>query len=320
MSRVLNVNGDYRIKSQANGNIILDVGQYGYVTITGNLDVVGTQTNIESTTLSLDANIVKINYDPNNVYSGSGIPSANPIYGQGGIEVWRGSLNPAYLVFDEAVAHYQPSNSSNVNGTFVLTTANTPGTTGQAGLSLATIRTPSTSNFVFDLANAAYVLTIANTSGYESRVSNNNDIPNLKYVQNYVSSTIATAAIAAIFYPTTGNLAASTSDVQCLTSSIVFQISQTNIATINSSGLNVGNISTTSGNLVLTANSGYVQVGAYAALVNQSTAPTTTAGQSNLYSSGTIGPGKTGIYVNSPNVATDELMSRSRAVAISILL
>jgi hypothetical protein len=328
MSRVLNVSGDYRIKSQVSGNIILDPGASGTVTITGNLDVVGTQTNIESTTISLDANIVKINYDPNNIYSGSGIPSSGPIYGQGGIEVWRGSLNPAYFVFDEGVTHFQPSNSSNVTGTFVLTTSNTPGTTGQAGLSLATIVTPSNTNFAFDMQNATYVLTIANASGYESRVSANNDIPNLKYVQNYVSTAISTAAINAIFYPTSGNLAAATSSVQSLASSIVFQLSSVNAASITSGGLYVGNVNvnvntitnTTANNLVLTSVSGKVQISAYLTFANQATTPSTNAGQSNLYSSATVGPGKTGIYFNSPNVANDELMSRSRAVALSILL
>ena len=73
-------------------------------------------------------------------------------------------------------------------------------------------------------------------------------------------------------------------------------------------------------NLTLTSNSGEVEINAVLDLDNQ-TAPTYASGKTKLYSSSTIGPGRTGVYVTNSTVQTpDELISRSRAVLLSILL
>ena len=84
----------------------------------------------------------------------------------------------------------------------------------------------------------------------------------------------------------------------------------------------INNIS--SNNLTLTANSGTVQVNAYTRFDNQS-ALTYNSGTMNtstaVYSSSTVGPGRTGLYiVNSTQQTPDELISRKRAVLLSILL
>ena len=84
----------------------------------------------------------------------------------------------------------------------------------------------------------------------------------------------------------------------------------------------INNIS--SNNLTLTANSGTVQVNAYTRFDNQS-ALTYSSGTMNtstaVYSSSTVGPGRTGLYiVNSTQQTPDELISRKRAVLLSILL
>jgi hypothetical protein len=332
MSRVLNISGDYRIRVTSGGNIFLDPGSSGTVTITGNLDVMGAQTTIESSVANIQDNIVQINYDPNNVYSGNGIPTGSPINGQAGLEIWRGSYNPAYFVFDEGLSHFQPTTSSSVGGTFVLTTNNVKGSTGQAGLSLATIVTPSNSNFVFDMQNQPYVLTLANANGYENQVLHDNDIPNRKYVQQYVLNAAGTIAVSALWYPTVTPLADATTSIQALSSSIVFQLGGITQVTLASQGFTVNNVTisqntvsntgSSSANLVLSAVTGKVEVEGYLTLDNQATAPSLVSGQSNIYSSATVGPGKSGIYFNNNNAAQvpDELVSRSRAVALSILL
>jgi hypothetical protein len=79
-----------------------------------------------------------------------------------------------------------------------------------------------------------------------------------------------------------------------------------------------------SNNLTLTANSGTVEVNAYTRFDNQ-TALTYSSGTMNtstaMYSSSTVGPGRTGLYiVNSTQQTPDELISRKRAVLLSILL
>ena len=328
MSRVLNLSGDYRIRVQSGGNIILDPGSSGTVTITGNLDVMGAQSNIESNSVSIQDNILQLNYDPNNIYNGDGIPTGSPINGQAGLQIWRGSRSSANLLFDENISHYNPYSNSNVDGSFVLKT--TDGTL--SGLNLATVITPSNSNFVFDFQNQPYVLRIANGSGYENRVLNDNDIPNRKYVQQYVTSAAGTIAVSALWYPTVTPLVDATTSIQAFASTIVFQLGGITEVSLSSGGFTMGNVTVNQNtisntgsnvaNLILSANTGKVEINGVLVLDDRTAQPSVVNGTTNVYSSDTIGPGKTGIYFNNNNASQtpDELVSRSRAVALSILL
>ena len=127
MSRILKVSqGDYRLQVQTGGNIILDTGNAaGTVTITGNLDVLGTQTVVESVNSYITDNIIQLNYNPNNPYGGDGISSA--LGYQAGIEIGRGSRDWAEFVFSEQVTHYDTLLNSNIVGTFQVKTRNTVG-------------------------------------------------------------------------------------------------------------------------------------------------------------------------------------------------
>lgn len=328
MSRVLNLSGDYRIRVQSGGNIILDPGSSGTVTITGNLDVMGAQSNIESNSVSIQDNILQLNYDPNNIYNGDGIPTGSPINGQAGLQIWRGSRSSANLLFDENISHYNPYSNSTVAGSFVLKT--TDGTL--SGLNLATVITPSNSNFVFDFQNQPYVLRIANGSGYENRVLNDNDIPNRKYVQQYVTSAAGTIAVSALWYPTVTPLVDATTSIQAFASTIVFQLGGITEVSLSSGGFTMGNVTVNQNtisntgsnvaNLILSANTGNVEINGVLVLDDRTAQPSVVNGTTNVYSSATIGPGKTGIYFNNNNASQtpDELVSRSRAVALSILL
>jgi hypothetical protein len=75
-------------------------------------------------------------------------------------------------------------------------------------------------------------------------------------------------------------------------------------------------------NLTLTSASGNVEVNAVLNLDDQTwNGPSYTSNKTKLYSSSTIGPGRTGLYVTNSTVRTpDELISRNRAVLLSILL
>lgn len=328
MSRILNLSGDYRIRVLEGGNIILDPGSSGTVTITGNLNVVGTRTNIESTTVSIADNIVQINYDPANIYTGDGIPNVPPINGQGGMQIWRGSRPSANFLFDETLPHHNPYSSSSVAGTFTLKTADgTP-----SAMLMAGIVTPTNSNFVFDMQNQPFVLRVVNASGYENRILNDNDITTRKYVQQYVTNAAGTIAVSALWYPTVGLLADATASIQAFASSIVFQLGGITKVSLTSSGFTMGNITVLDdlisntvsnvNNLKLSANTGKVEIVGVLTLDDQIAQPSVVNGTTNVYSSATIGPGKTGIYFNNNNASQtpDELVSRSRAVALSILL
>ena len=114
MSRVLKVsNGDYRIQVQASSptqdtpTIFLDTGdQLGRVVITGNLDVKGVTTTVESTTTTIADGIITLNKGQ----AGAGVGALPNTY-QSGIEIDRGSSPKARLVFDEQVAWYDSDTS-----------------------------------------------------------------------------------------------------------------------------------------------------------------------------------------------------------------
>ena len=56
-------NSDYTVKVQSGGNITLDTGvANGLVTVTGNLVVLGSQTQVSSTDLNLKDNLITLKH------------------------------------------------------------------------------------------------------------------------------------------------------------------------------------------------------------------------------------------------------------------
>jgi hypothetical protein len=326
MSKVLNVNGDYIVRVQQNGNIILDTqSPYGQVTVIGRLDVKGQLTYLESTTTQIKDNILQLNVGDSNP---TGISPANSR--QSGIEINRGSgvgYYPAQLLFNEAVTHYDPVTNTTVGGTFVMQTSDGSLT----GLQVASILNSGATDFVFDMQNNPYVLRVANAAEYANNINSVDDIPNVQYLYDYVAAANGIATVDRIYYPTTGNISASTSSIEAFSSSIVFQINQNTRALISVSGLAVDNVNlfqntisnTGSNNLVLTAANGNVAVHGVLNLDDQTwNAPQYVSGTTKVYSSSTVGPGGSGTYFinNQASHTPDELISRTRAVALSILL
>ena len=177
MTKIVSVSqSNYRLIVQNGGNITLDVGTAasgGTVTITGNLDVKGVTTTIESTNTTVADNILQLNYGA----TGNGISSA--LGYQSGIEIERGSYSPAQFVFNDSVSHFNPVTNSNVNGTFVMKTAD--GTL--SGLQVGVLAGNAGTNFVLDMQSGNGIVTIANSTNYYLRVANANNIPNLQYLQ-----------------------------------------------------------------------------------------------------------------------------------------
>jgi|TARA_B110000908_G_C10242825_1_gene447018 hypothetical protein len=119
MSKVLRVkDGNYKIivdnpADGSGGLITLDTtGGYttnrGKVVITGDLEVKGIQTTVESTVTTITDNIITLN---SGAGDGTGIPVA--LGSQGGIEIDRGSQPTARIVFNETV----PFNTGGSSGT-----------------------------------------------------------------------------------------------------------------------------------------------------------------------------------------------------------
>ena len=348
MSRILNVdNGDYRIRVKPGGNIILDTvnsipGSYGYVTILGNLDVQGAITYVQSTNTQITDNILELNYGQ----TGNGVDPAGvfDLARQSGIRIKRGNYSDALLVFKENQSHYDPVTSSTVLGTFVLKTADGI----LKGLQLASVSNSGSTNFVFDMQNQPYALAVANTGSDgagqlgeayadllypllgSARATENNFIPNRRFITKYVAAAEGVASADRLYFPIDAPFSSATASIRVYATSMLFQVSSVTKATISAYGLTVNNVNlytdtvnNSTNNLILSATAtNTIEVSGVMQLDNQGTAPTYDSAGTKIYSRSTVGPGKTGIYFTNQNASQtpDELVSRNRAVLLSILL
>jgi hypothetical protein len=111
MGQFLRVNGDYNIKTAEGAKIILDTGpgaSGGEVRITGDLVVEGETVSVAATNLNVEDNILIINYYGEDR---TGVPSG-VILDYAGIEIDRGDLSPAVLLFDETADSWLLANGA----------------------------------------------------------------------------------------------------------------------------------------------------------------------------------------------------------------
>jgi hypothetical protein len=346
MSRILKVSqSDYRLQVQSGGNIVLDVGNAnagGLVTITGNLDVKGITTTVESINTSIKDNILLLNAGE----TSAGISSA--LGYKAGIEIDRGQNDNAQILFSEQYNAYNGTSDSNTVGAFVLQTANKAGTGfALSSLRLRGITTDGTADLTFDVQQGLSILRVANTpanpqqgdtygaQGYADRVSSDptgNAIPNKQYV---IQSITNVADVTQIHYPiSVAQGAPYNSQVITTANTINFNIGGNNKTTISNGGLTVNNINllgdtinnTGQGNLTFTATNNTIELNGVLQLDNQITDPLYAGSTNRIYSKGQEGPGRTGLFFinTSPyggNIYNnDELVSKNRAVLLSILL
>jgi hypothetical protein len=337
MSKIVRVSqGDYRVIVQSGGYITLDTGSsVGTVVITGNLDVKGITTTIESVNTTIADNIIKINEGA----TGNGISAA--LGYQAGVQISRGTNQTSYpdaqIIFDESIQSYDSLISANKPGSFVFRNFNT--TTGLAagltGIQVSSISTSSAGDLVFDLQSSIRKLRLVNTTGYEARVTQDNDIPNRKFITDYVAAGGFTPGIADVdkIYRKIGGV--EKSRIQTYDGYIQFAINSSVRSQITASGLEVDNVTlfsntisnkTGGNNLILTANNNNVEINGVLNLDNQTSDPAANGGAVRVYTKSSEGPGRTGIYFTN-NVAygansynQDELVSKNRAVLLSILL
>lgn len=175
MSKFLRVlDGNYNVKVQPGGEITLDTGlQVGTVRITGSLVVEGDNTTVESENLVVKDNTITINDGEN----GAGVT-----LGTAGLIIDRGNQVYAQLLYDEALNPYNPDSATNADGAYKLQYANGD---------LIGLRTNNIS------AGGAIVLQPGGSGAitafkvnYETYVSQPNDIPNKKYVDDTIVTSI----------------------------------------------------------------------------------------------------------------------------------
>ena len=217
-------------------------------------------------------------------------------------------------------------------GTWVLKTADG----ALNNLALKGIVTDSTTNFTFDMRNSSNVLRLVNAPNYEAYVLLDNDIPNKKWINDYVAATGGIADVTRIKFPLTGTpltqAIADSTTIQFQINSGGFLITK---AYFSATGLTVNDININqtsitgvgSDNLKLTTlnNTSFVEIQKVLELTDQAAMETVVdAGKTKLYSrSDLVGlsdtPGRTGIFFKNA-IGGDELVSKNRAVLLSILL
>jgi hypothetical protein len=351
MSRILKVSqSNYRIQTASNGSITLDTGSdVGTVYVTGDLVVQGNTTSVNTSQLYIEDRLITLNKNGGNtnplaVYPDWGILADAQANKRSGIEIDRGAHpdGNAQLIFDEKISYFDGQLLSEVQGAFVLKTTTSNEVTG---LSIAGIVNERAANFIFDLKSTGGMLRIANggtNDDYYIHVADDdNNIPNWKSITNYVTASQGVATVDRLYFPPTAAPGNEDSKIQAFGSNIQFFVghpgifnNQNIVATLSQNGLSVNNVNilndsinnTSSNNLVLLANNNNVEVNSFLNLSNQSTFPVLSATKTQLFSNtANIGPGKTGLFFKNTSTTgmvnnVDELVSKTRAVLLSILL
>ena len=339
MSKVLRVtDGDYRIivDNGDTGTIYLDTtsgaaSPRGVVVVTGDLEVRGTTTTVESTVTTIADNILTLNEGE----AGAGIRASFDY--KAGIEIDRGSLPTARLVFDEQSPYVAGGSSGNgafrfedVNGDFLPLNINSINAEGTLYI--------TTPNSAINVAGTVdYEKNVFNYSGaniINPPVLNPDAIPNAKGVQDFVAYELSIynddniaqfdSEVAVLDFDVTG----SESRIRVTVDGIETANFYTNRLSLNSIEIIDNLITTTDTNkdLILSAN-GPQSVIVKDALEITATPydddvglPTAVAPDSGikLYST-TESTGGTGLYFVNEDNKTDEIISKNRALLFSML-
>ena len=182
MGQFLRVNGDYSIKTEEGARITLDTGpNVGSVRVTGDLVVEGSTVIIEATNLDIEDNIIVLN---------KGETGAGVTLDYSGIEIDRGSLGEASLIWNENIAIPAGSSSSNAGGWQFVSGTGGVYSFSDSRLKLKEILTESTtdSGDLLLIGQGTGVVKVTGTDTYEAQVTDDDDIPNKKYVDDTIQN------------------------------------------------------------------------------------------------------------------------------------
>jgi len=339
MSKVLRVtDGDYRIvvDNGDTGTIYLDTtsgaaSPRGTVVITGDLEVKGTQTTVESTNTTIADNILTLNDGE----SGAGIRAS---FGyKAGIEVARGSLPTARLVFDEQSPYVAGGSSGtgsfrfeDINGDFLPLNVNSINAEGPLY-----VTTPNSAiNVAGTVDYEKNVFTYTGAAVSNAVPINNDFIPNAKGVVDYI-----TYALANNFQPgiqdANTSVTATDFDTSSNESVVVITVDGLVAANFYSNRIDLGDIkiqnneiSTTNSNeplLLAAPGTGSVIVKDSFEITeylyeDDGVAPASTVPDSGIkLFSTTEGTGDTGLYFVNKSNTTGEMISKNRALLYGML-
>jgi len=188
---VLKVTGDYKIITSSSTGALLTM-QTPEVRITGDLTVLGTTTTIDTANMTVEDNIIELN-------TGETSPSGITL-GTAGISMYRGPSSPAAtMLFDDTLSYQQP-NGGTGPGVFTFKVGSNIG-----AIQAHVLETTGEDLILLGQNAPNAVVSVTGTSDYENNVTDDDDIPNKKYVD----TAVAGAAIARI---TAGNTIAEVFD------------------------------------------------------------------------------------------------------------
>lgn len=342
----------YKLLVNSGGTIDLDVGALGEVVIRGNLTVEGSTTTIESTEIAIADRIFTLN----NGESGAGISTGD---NTAGITVDRGSEDNVNILYDENLSWLKSSGSgfSTQTGAFVLKDSsgnddpliglytNFIGTFDDQNLILLGEgpdgSAPATSPIVTVAGTVDYEKSIWSYTGSEisfnalnsDRLATPSDadaLVNVQGLRDYVYAFSLYNFQTKIVSPnpdgttsvevfSTLNGDASNTVTVSLVGTTSAQFTETGIF-LNNLKVNNNVISSVQSNadLELSANGSGSIVTSYPLSLEKISAPSAPVDGTKIYAS-SEGDGGTGVYFINEDGTTDELISRSKALLLSII-
>jgi|TARA_B110000914_G_C15518926_1_gene475586 hypothetical protein len=314
--------GDYTIKVASGGTLTIDTGnQIGQLYLTGDLVVNGAQTNVTSTNLSINDNIIVLN---------AGEAGAGITLNQSGIRIERGSLPDTQILFDETITWNDPVSQTIKTGAFTLIDE----AGGNIGLNVRSIATGGGDLFLINAGTG--VISVSGTNNYEDQVTDDDDIPNKAYVDVVVSNQVAAANFTRLRtgsasltqievedFETTGlpsNFKISVDDVN----NVTYFANRTELHDLRITGSTI-ETTVSSADLILSApGSGSVVIDDQLQILptpspdDASVDPSVPADGLKLYVK-TPGVGKTGLYYVNSSSVQDELVSKNRSLLLSMI-
>lgn len=357
---VVKVQGDYQIIAAPGGQIVLDVNTgtrsatTGTVIIKGNLVVFGSQSSIETIDSKIKDNTITLN---------AGEPTSNPngevtaAGGKSGIKISRGRAGldqdqyAAFLEWNDTARWTGEGAIGQITGLWEFRVGKT-GRPQYSGIKINAIRIDENSAStggagagqgprlsLFGTENPTAVLSVKGTNNYESRVTDDDDIPNKKYVDDVYAANFDTAKdlvrgntwfklidqstdgvtseiVGVLDGDPTERLDVTTGTTVLRLTKNVAQLGEIQIVGTEIMPQGVDN------NLKLSASGDGQIIVAAPLLFENSGTPIPGTGQTGLYSD-TPGGGGTGIYFVTSStlgvVTTDEFVSRKRALIFSLI-
>jgi hypothetical protein len=182
MGQFLRVNGDYNIKTEEGARITLDTGPgVGSVLVTGDLLVEGTTVYVAATNLDIEDNIIVLN---------KGETGAGVTLDYSGIQVDRGTLGAASLIWNENITIPSGSTGTNTGGWQFVSGSDGSYGFGDSRLKLKEIITDASidSGDLLVIGQGTGVIKVIGTDNYENQVTHDDDVPNKKYVDDSIQN------------------------------------------------------------------------------------------------------------------------------------